>query len=90
MAQQSIEQTLFKLIMPTLILVIGFFIKSKLDSIDEGILSIKTVLVEQGKMNVRLDRAEEDIKGIRQKLGLTAMIGVGKPEDEITLSNLIK
>ena len=81
-----IEHFVLRSITPILVIIVSFLLKSKLDSIEDSMKTVQVILIEQGKLNVRMDGAESDIRDLKAKLGQVKT--PAKQEDQITLSSL--
>jgi hypothetical protein len=91
MIPKTTENYLFRAITPLLIVIVGFLVKSKLEEIAGRMASIESILIEQGRTELRLNRLEKDVEGLKSH---SAMIHWLNPEalieKEITFQNLIK
>jgi hypothetical protein len=83
--RSQIQSVIREMVTPTLIVIIAWFAKAKMDQIDAKIDTIQHLAIEQKALEVRLDRAEKDIATLIAK----AVTSPAKQEDEITLSSLV-
>jgi hypothetical protein len=81
-----------KALTPILILITSYLLKGKLDSIEEGQKNIQAILIEQGKIEIRLNAVEKDVEDLKTKqTGKTSNIRFpAKNEEMITLNSLHK
>lgn len=82
----TIEHSLFKWVTPTLIVVIGFLAKNKLDSIEDSMKLIQSLVVTQSNLDIRVTNAEKNIADLQSRI---ATKSPAKDEKEITLQSLI-
>lgn len=83
----TFEHKVSKFLTPILIVIIGLLAKNKLESIDNRMASIEVVLIEQGKLNLRLDRIEKEVDNIEVQLTHSNKYPA-KIEKEITIDTL--
>lgn len=73
---------------PSLILMVGWFAKNKLESIDERLKILESVQTEQAVIVQRLTRLESDVNQLEGAFYAHTRIEDAKDEEEITLNKL--
>lgn len=85
---QKFENLAFRWVTPMLILIVSYLVKNKLEIIDSKMAIIEQVLIEQGKLNLRIERLEKDMEDSKQRVTTSYHPSSAKKEDEITLHKL--
>lgn len=88
-SKSTIENGIIKFLSPVLIVTVGWFSKNKLESIDNRMAMIETVLIQQGKFDERLKRVEKDVEDLKGKTTRAPDSSPAKHEEIIAFSDII-
>ena len=88
MSKESVITEFKAWLTPLLIVVIGWFAKNKLESIDERLKVLESLQTEQAVIIQRVTRLEADMNNLEGAFYAHTRIQEAKDEEEITLNKL--
>lgn len=88
MSKENVIDQLKAWATPSLIVIVGWFAKNKLESIDERLKVLESLQTEQAVIIQRVTRLEADMNNLEGAFYAHTRIQEAKDEEEITLNKL--